>query len=506
MKKIIIFLLAVSLLALPAFAAEKYLRVDDYIPASPPQAGGSGDMTKAVYDAGDDGSADTANALKANGANAAAGNAILGVDASGAAEGAFDVWTEAENTAAGYISGSSPTITTPALTLEDGNGAAPTADGRLKYDRTTERLQVGDGATTKEFYSGAHTVVDDTPSDGNTTEAASSNSVYDHINGSLHAWVVGATSVLTLNTPIVLDEATGNEYAVNMSFTCNKATSGDCYGGYMDITDTTSPGAIYPFYWSKGGSLVAAIKEDGILLPLSNDAVTPTIAFGDGDTGFYESADDSLVISRGGVASWEIFADGLRGFITGGVFLGTSSSGTVPSVGFVGDQNTGIGRPAADQISITAGGIEIKRYTEDVYTAEQTMALDNTHGGYIERTFAATSGTLTGATDTIELNIPSGWVIKQCQLHVKVAVTDTTGDDTWSSELNDGAQEEVISAASAAAQNTNVNHFAHADAGYGGTLTDAETDILLTPQGGEFSSGEIEAHCLATGFDAWDAD
>jgi hypothetical protein len=44
-----------------------------------------------------------------------------------------------------------PTITTPTLTLEDGNGSAPTADGQIKYDRTAEVLQVGDGTTTKTF-------------------------------------------------------------------------------------------------------------------------------------------------------------------------------------------------------------------------------------------------------------------------------------------------------------------------------------------------------------------
>jgi len=134
------------------------------------------------------------------------------------------------------------------------------------------------------------------------------------------------------------------------------------------------------------------------------------------------------------------------------------------------------------------------------------MSTEEGHGGYERRIYAATSGTLTGATDKIELDIPAGWVIVQCQLHVKTTVVDDGGDDTWSSELNDGAQEEVISAGSAAAQNTNVNHFAHSDAGYGGTLTDAETDIVLTPQGGNFSAGEIEAHCIARGFDAWDVE
>jgi len=48
------------------------------------------------------GNADTATALAANGANCDAGNAPLGVDASGAAESCFDVWTEVENTSAGY--------------------------------------------------------------------------------------------------------------------------------------------------------------------------------------------------------------------------------------------------------------------------------------------------------------------------------------------------------------------------------------------------------------------
>lgn len=49
------------------------------------------------------GNAGTATALAANGANCTSGSAALGVDASGAAESCFDVWTEAENTAAGYL-------------------------------------------------------------------------------------------------------------------------------------------------------------------------------------------------------------------------------------------------------------------------------------------------------------------------------------------------------------------------------------------------------------------
>lgn len=43
-------------------------------------------------------------ALLANGANCSSGQAPLGVDASGAVESCFDVWTESENTAASYMS------------------------------------------------------------------------------------------------------------------------------------------------------------------------------------------------------------------------------------------------------------------------------------------------------------------------------------------------------------------------------------------------------------------
>lgn len=54
------------------------------------------------------------------------------------------------NTAA-LITGSSPTITTPNITLPDGAGSPPTTDGQLKYDRSIERLQVGTGAATSSF-------------------------------------------------------------------------------------------------------------------------------------------------------------------------------------------------------------------------------------------------------------------------------------------------------------------------------------------------------------------
>lgn len=56
--------------------------------------GNSGDMTKSVYDTNSNNVVDTATALAANGANCSAGQAPLGVDASGAVEGC---WTPYAN-------------------------------------------------------------------------------------------------------------------------------------------------------------------------------------------------------------------------------------------------------------------------------------------------------------------------------------------------------------------------------------------------------------------------
>ena len=81
-----------------------FLRTDGAGTLSWQVSSGAGDMTKAVYDTNDNNIVDTATALASNGANCSAGNSPLGVDASGATEGCFDVWTEAENTSAGYIS------------------------------------------------------------------------------------------------------------------------------------------------------------------------------------------------------------------------------------------------------------------------------------------------------------------------------------------------------------------------------------------------------------------
>jgi hypothetical protein len=88
-----------------------------------------------------------------------------------------------------------------------------------------------------------------------------------------------------------------------------------------------------------------------LILPLNNDAATPTISF--------EVSDDLIGISIGGGRKWNIDSDELEGDTFGSsprLFQGDVSS-TVPQFSFNSDINTGFARAAADKISLITGGI-----------------------------------------------------------------------------------------------------------------------------------------------------
>lgn len=102
------------------------------------------------------------------------------------------------------------------------------------------------------------------------------------------------------------------------------------------------------------------------LLPQDDDAVTPTFAFGDGDSGFYENSDDVISVAIAGARRW-FFSAGTFGHPSGSGpgFQAEVPSATNPTINAdLGDSDTGIGHNADDQVSIIAGGVEIARATE----------------------------------------------------------------------------------------------------------------------------------------------
>lgn len=120
-----------------------------------------------------------------------------------------------------------------------------------------------------------------------------------------------------------------------------------------------------------------------LVLPLHNDATTPTLAFGDRNTGLYESTDNVLRVSIAGTLRWEINSTSIKSTQSGGPYIGRSvSSSTVPTLAPDNDDtNTGIGHAAADQLSLIAGGVEGQRVTEASRTIETTATVGENDGG-----------------------------------------------------------------------------------------------------------------------------
>lgn len=148
-----------------------------------------------------------------------------------------------------------------------------------------------------------------------------------------------------------------------------------------------------------------------LILPLSNDAVTPTLAFGDGDTGFYESADDTLKIAFAGSDQYTINTSSLSATFTGAFLLrNTVASSTIPTLCPSNDDpDTGLGVNSTDELSLIAGGAEIARIESTGLTLIPTTAqLDlpiSNDAVTPTLAFGGNSGFYESATDFISLSL-----------------------------------------------------------------------------------------------------
>lgn len=124
--------------------------------------------------------------------------------------------------------------------------------------------------------------------------------------------------------------------------------------------------------------------DDELVLPLKDDATSPTIQFGNGDTGFFESLDDILDLSIAGVQKFRwtasLFISG-DAVTTGVPAIQTIvATATTPGFTFAFDTDTGIGRAAADELSLIAGGVEVLRLDATDLTAVGNLTLTGTGG------------------------------------------------------------------------------------------------------------------------------
>lgn len=113
------------------------------------------------------------------------------------------------------------------------------------------------------------------------------------------------------------------------------------------------------------GDIDLVHTDKKLLLPQKNDAINPTLSFGDGNCGFYEQSDNIIAISLNGNAQWIFNSTGFISTNTLGALIKKAvGSATIPTYTFKDDIDTGIGRAAADALSFIAGGVEAHRITE----------------------------------------------------------------------------------------------------------------------------------------------
>ena len=163
------------------------------------------------------------------------------------------------------------------------------------------------------------------------------------------------------NANLGFENASGNPLAdIGFNSDINMGIYNRVHGGNVVIGAENAAGALQ--------SLVTIDPDTKqVILPLEFDAATPTLAFGDGDSGFYESQDDTVDLAIAGVHATRFDATHMiRGSSNAfPALLRQNPSDTAPSINpRQDDPNTGIGYAANDALSLIAGGIEAIRLRE----------------------------------------------------------------------------------------------------------------------------------------------
>jgi len=133
----------------------------------------------------------------------------------------------------------------------------------------------------------------------------------------------------------------------------------------------TTSGVDFP-----AGNVSLTATNNHLVLPQFSDALTPTLGFGDGDTGWFESADDTIQLSLGGLS--HLFMNSqwaFRSILSDGPgMLAVTATSTVPTV-IPGrnDIDTGLGWAGFNIGSLVAGGVQTAQWTATGLTVFQHL-------------------------------------------------------------------------------------------------------------------------------------
>ncbi|KKL47039.1 hypothetical protein LCGC14_2339550, partial [marine sediment metagenome] len=226
--------------------------------------------------------------------------------------------------------------------------------------------------------------------------------------GDALATVTGVTG--TDATPTVLTVGSTNGVAEGDAVIINSGTQANV-GTYWVTSVVVDTSVTLDRNASSGGAISAAsvtyvndpivtINAEGnlriggtttqLILPLSNDPVTPTWAIGAVGQGWYASAVGTLNLGIGGASEWYVNAARFAASNgTGGALSSAGASSINPFVHQSGDTNSGLGGDSGDTPNIIAGGVEAQRWTEAARTIEENASVCQDNSGIELKTVAA---------------------------------------------------------------------------------------------------------------------
>ena len=126
-----------------------------------------------------------------------------------------------------------------------------------------------------------------------------------------------------------------------------------------------------------------------LIIPLVNEPLTPTLAIGDVDNGFFSDNAARIKISMGGVTRFQWTGNAYQGDGgNGAAMINNAASATLPTLlPSAGYSNSGIGLSAADNVSVVAGGLEAVRVEDpaDLAASETSLWLYDDDNGAIQQ-------------------------------------------------------------------------------------------------------------------------
>ena len=137
--------------------------------------------------------------------------------------------------------------------------------------------------------------------------------------------------------------------------------------GGGDVTKVGTPANNQLANWTGDGTLEGdanfLLTGTQLILPAGTSAGLPELKIGSGQTGFFSGSATQLRVTINGTERFTFTSDTIQGFLAGSArMVNRVSSATVPTfVPNTNDDNTGIGSPGGDVLSLIAGGVEVAR-------------------------------------------------------------------------------------------------------------------------------------------------